>query len=180
MKNTILKTLLATFVTLFSTLSFSAEWFYQTLDLVSEDGSETITVSLDYQLSSTGSARYQRSTVFAETLFVNIWADGSKTEGRAYISELSYNEYVGLGFGYYLTPQGRNQLNGIDSQIVDLSADGNYLTGRANKSLYVHGGGYGRRTPTGIQEIAVVIDGVWYKGFDGQNALFSLYRNSVN
>ena len=181
MKNSILKTLLATFVTLFSTLSFSAEWFYQTLDLVSEDGSETITVSLDYQLSSTGSARYQRSTVFAETLFVNIWANGSKAEGRAYISELSYNEYVGLGFGYYLTPQGRNQLNGIDSQIVNLSADGNYLTGRANKSVFMFMAVVmERRTPTGIQEIAVVIDGVWYKGFDGQNALFSLYRNSVN
>ncbi len=179
MKNTLLKTILSSFLILFSTLSFSSEWFHQNLDLVSEDGSESISVSLDYQLFSTGSARYQYSQLFAQPMHINVWANGSKVGGRVYISELSYNEYVGLGFDYYLSSQGRNQLRALDSQIVDLKADGNYLTGRADKSVYVHGGGYGRRSPTGIQSIAVVIDGVWYKGFDGQNALFSLYRNSV-
>lgn len=165
---------------LLPTCAFSSDWYHQKLELVSENRKETIQVSVDYRPVASGGARYQKPAIYSQNVHVNVWVTGQKRAGQVFLKTYEFNRYHGLSFEHYLSDFGRSQLKEVGSQIIHLTNNGYKLTGVSEEPVYITGSGYGKRDSSGIQEIAVVIDGVWYKGWDGQNALFSLYENMNN
>ena len=153
----------------------SAQWYHQTLELVNEmDQSDKITVSVDFEVK-----RRKGTIEEATPVHVNVWKQsGYAAGGQAIIRTLVFNNYV-IRFDSLITREYEYFLNFKAEQTIELRAAGAYLTGEAFEPVYLVGKedtGYSKYFPQALQEIAVVIDGVWYKGYNGFDARFSMFK----
>lgn len=162
----------------FVTTSYADSWKHTTLVLANEaDPSDQIEVGIDNLFSWDVP---DVAGISACPVFFNIQLDSQDNAqgARVVLNQYVYNSY-GLTYKHYLTSYvryGRHQARQDGSFVADLYRVDNKLTGELPNCLYSAGAGSGRYDPKGFYDIAVAIDGVWYKGLNGNNAMFQLQR----
>lgn len=164
----------AILVALFSFSSSAlAKWNHLKLTLHDEyNPSNQIEVSLDYEVVSASG-----SLLIATPLYINVMTEKKVAKGRAVLRSMSFDLYQ-FSLADVMNRSKDVFLSNLGEQILEMRSNQSGVYASADYSVFMYGvapGGSYKYLPFGVQELSVVLDGVWYKGRRGLDARFSIY-----
>ncbi len=159
----------------------SQEWNFHSILLVEESNhSDQIRVTFDYQVRE-GDHTYKEYC----PVYINAWFSNDDEEffdevgsGVAVINQYKYNSYS-MSFGFELV-NNPSSFQHMGTQFVDLDkVEALKLSGPTEECLFSSGKKYRstdfRSKPRSFFDIALLVNGKVYKGFDGRNSFFQPY-----
>lgn len=151
-----------------------ADWKYQKLELVSENNDrDVLSVSIDYEVKTVPGAGMPVPKQLATPVHINAWPTRPAQAAQAVFRSMVYNHY-GLSRDAIMSGDYEFFLRHLFTEVVDLRIEGNHLFGTLPKPVLLFENGCPKCVDRGVQELALVIDGTWYKGFNGRDARMTM------
>lgn len=151
-----------------------ADWKHQKLELVSENNArDVVSVSIDYVVKTEPGSGTPVPTQLATPVHINAWTTRPAKAAQAVFRSMVYNSY-GLGRDAIMSGDYDDFLRHLFTQVVDLHVEGNHLYAALPQAVVLAETGCYKCVDRGVQELALVIDGTWYKGFNGRDARMTM------
>jgi hypothetical protein len=158
----------------FGQLTAQADWKHQKLELYNENNpSDVVTVSIDYEVKATPNPNFHVLDYAATPVHINAWSPRPADSAQAVFRSMFFNSYS-MNLAAILSGQYEYFLSTSFTDVLDLEVEGNHLFASLRQPVMLLGTWGYKNTPRGVQELAIVIDGIWYKGLNKRDARFSM------